>query len=47
MVWLGLLLIVVVGVGIDKIWVIDLVVFYLYLDFINVMIYDFYGVWDL
>lgn len=43
---LGLLLMVVVGVGIDKICVIDLVVYYLYLDYINVMIYDFYGVWD-
>lgn len=42
----GLLLTVAVGAGIDKIRVTDPGNYYQYLDFINVMTYDFHGAFD-
>lgn len=42
----GLLLTVAVGAGIDKIRVTDPGDYHRYLDFINVMTYDFHGGWD-
>ncbi|WP_407352459.1 glycosyl hydrolase family 18 protein [Luteimonas sp. R10] len=42
----GLLLTVAVGAGIDKIRVTDPGEYHPYLDFINVMTYDFHGAWD-
>lgn len=42
----GLLLTVAVGAGIDKIRVTDPAAYHQYLDFINVMTYDFHGAWD-
>ncbi|WP_244244085.1 glycosyl hydrolase family 18 protein [Marilutibacter alkalisoli] len=42
----GLLLTVAVGAGIDKIRVTDPGAYHPYLDFINVMTYDFHGAWD-
>ena len=42
----GLLLTVAVGAGIDKIRVTDPGRYHQYLDFINVMTYDFHGAWD-
>ncbi|WP_332840086.1 glycosyl hydrolase family 18 protein [Stenotrophomonas sp. Iso1] len=41
----GLLLTVAVGAGIDKIRVTDPGTYHRYLDFINVMTYDFHGAW--
>ncbi|MBB1088188.1 chitinase [Lysobacter sp. SG-8] len=42
----GLLLTVATGAGIDKIRVTDPGTYHQYLDFINVMTYDFHGAWD-
>lgn len=42
----GLLLTVAVGAGIDKIRVTDPGQYHQYLDYINVMTYDFHGAWD-
>ncbi|WP_328230370.1 MULTISPECIES: glycosyl hydrolase family 18 protein [Lysobacter] len=42
----GLLLTVAVGAGIDKIRVTNPGAYHQYLDFINVMTYDFHGGWD-
>lgn len=42
----GLLLTVAVGAGVDKIRVTDPGAYHQYLDFINVMTYDFHGAWD-
>lgn len=42
----GLLLTVAVGAGIDKIRVTDPGAYHPYLDYINVMTYDFHGAWD-
>jgi len=42
----GLLLTVAVGAGIDKIRVTDPGQYHQYLDYINVMTYDFHGTWD-
>jgi len=42
----GLLLTVAVGAGIDKIRVTDPAAYHPYLDFINVMTYDFHGAFD-
>ena len=42
----GLLLTIAAGAGIDKIRVTDPAAYHPYLDFINVMTYDFHGAWD-
>ncbi len=42
----GLLLTVAVGAGIDKIRVTDPNLYAQYLDYLNVMTYDFHGAWD-
>ena len=42
----GLLLTIAAGAGIDKIRVTDPGAYHQYLDFINVMTYDFHGAWD-
>ncbi|MGJ4728223.1 glycosyl hydrolase family 18 protein [Luteimonas sp. SDU101] len=42
----GLLLTVAVGAGIDKVRVTDPGQYHQYLDYINVMTYDFHGAWD-
>ena len=42
----GLLLTVAVGAGVDKIRVTNPAAYHPYLDFINVMTYDFHGGWD-
>ena len=42
----GLLLTIAAGAGVDKIRVTDPAAYHPYLDFINVMTYDFHGAWD-
>lgn len=42
----GLLLTIAAGAGVDKIRVTDPASYHQYLDFINVMTYDFHGAWD-
>lgn len=42
----GLLLTIAAGAGIDKIRVTDPGAYHQYLDYINVMTYDFHGTWD-
>lgn len=42
----GLLLTIAAGAGVDKIRVTDPGTYHQYLDFINVMTYDFHGTWD-
>lgn len=42
----GLLLSIAAGAGIDKVRVTDPATYSQYLDFINVMTYDFHGAWD-
>jgi chitinase len=42
----GLLLTIAAGAGVDKIRVTDPATYHQYLDFINVMTYDFHGAWD-
>ena len=42
----GLLLTIAAGAGIDKVRVTDPGTYHQYLDFINVMTYDFHGAWD-
>jgi len=42
----GLLLTIAAGAGVDKIRVTDPASYHQYLDFINIMSYDFHGAWD-
>lgn len=42
----GLLLTIAAGAGVDKIRVTDPAAYHQYLDYINVMTYDFHGTWD-
>lgn len=42
----GLLLTIAAGAGVDKVRVTDPGTYHQYLDFINVMTYDFHGTWD-
>ncbi|RDY67215.1 chitinase [Lysobacter soli] len=42
----GLLLTIAAGAGVDKVRVTDPAAYHQYLDYINVMTYDFHGTWD-
>ncbi|QGW67000.1 chitinase [Lysobacter soli] len=42
----GLLLTIAAGAGVDKVRVTDPATYHQYLDYINVMTYDFHGTWD-
>ncbi|TDR40062.1 chitinase (glycosyl hydrolase family 18) [Tahibacter aquaticus] len=42
----GLLLSIAAGAGVDKVRVTDPATYHQYLDYINVMTYDFHGTWD-